>query len=154
MYLVLLLGCAFHTPYSYSWPQSYRQECARINHTGEREFHILPVCKFLHRKKEHLCWLVSFRPVYYRFNHHAFNLKHMYSLESSVWSVYEPTCQRKYRLHLRGKKSAEQETSVIVGGQPDFRPWGRFINGLHGAISQKVATFMNTAVKTSNHANT
>jgi hypothetical protein len=46
-----------------------------------------------------------------------------------------------YHFHLQGRKSAEQETSVRVGG--------RFMYGLHGAISHKTADFITTAVRTS-----
>jgi hypothetical protein len=57
-----------------------------------------------------------------------------------------------YRLHLQGRKSAEQETSVQQVAKQnhssDFRPWRwksnvplklRWTYGLQGAISQKVA---------------
>jgi hypothetical protein len=43
-----------------------------------------------------------------------------------------------YHLHLKGKKSAEQETSILTGGY--IPPKHRFICGLHVTISQKMAT--------------
>jgi hypothetical protein len=45
-----------------------------------------------------------------------------------------------YHFHLKGRKSAEQET----------RESRHFIYGLYGAISQKMPNFITTAVRTSN----
>jgi hypothetical protein len=67
-------------------------------------------------------------------------------------SPYVNRCFRgTYHLHLQGRKSAEK----------GFRPWRwrryippkcRFTYRLHGAIFQKMATFITTAVGTSNPA--
>jgi hypothetical protein len=50
-----------------------------------------------------------------------------------------------YDLRLQGGKSAEQETSV-----QQEAPKRLFTDGLYGAISQKMAIFITTAVITSN----
>jgi hypothetical protein len=73
-----------------------------------------------------------------------------------------------YHLHLQDLKSTKQEISVraakpaavtLVSCSADFRPWRwnwyvppkrRFIYRIHGAISQKMAVFITTSVRTSN----
>jgi hypothetical protein len=94
-----------------------------------------------------------------------------------VWNIApcSPYMNRRfggmYRLHIQGPKSVEQEINVRAGGQAewaavmlvscsvDFGPWRgrrcvppkrRFIYGLRGAISQKMAIFITTSAKTSN----
>jgi hypothetical protein len=70
---------------------------------------------------------------------------------------FERTC----RFHLQGRKLARQETSFQQVAKRNFRPWTcslyfppkrRFAYELHGAISQKMATFVTTAVRISNPA--
>jgi hypothetical protein len=66
-------------------------------------------------------------------------------------ALYSPYVNRRfgrtYDLHLQGRKSVWQETSVQqVTGQN----CSRFLYGLHGNIFLKMAAFISAAVRTSN----
>jgi hypothetical protein len=64
---------------------------------------------------------------------------------------------RIYRLHLQGRKKADQGTSVKAGGQKTLKmepicssETSVDTQRTHGVIFQKIVLFINTAVRTSN----
>jgi hypothetical protein len=63
---------------------------------------------------------------------------------STVWSVCEPTFRRNVSPSTSGSKISQAKKQRAVGAQVEFwyvLPKLRFTYGLHGAISQKMATF-------------